>query len=79
MTESIRAIVCGAHYERLSVRDAYEVRAFHRFLGLGLSPFDGMSVIRRDFVGWLPYVTGVGPSPPEGFDAVPVTAWTVPS
>lgn len=74
----------------LTEHDRREVAAFKRFLSLGVRPDDAHR-IPREFPGWLPYVLGHffeagGPgqplallAPPEGFDAVPMTAWTVPS
>lgn len=61
----------------LSDHDRREVVAFKRFLSLGIRPNDAARV-RREFPGWLPYVLGWGPPPPEGFDDVPVAAWPVP-
>jgi hypothetical protein len=57
--------------------DRREIEAFKRFLALGVRP-DEDGRIPREFPGWLPYVEGWGPPPPLGYDAVSLTAWTLP-
>jgi len=61
----------------LSGQDANEVRSFARFLSVIGAP--GERDIRREIPGWLPYCLGMGPPPPPEMDAVPWTAWTMPS
>jgi len=55
--------------------DPDPVAEFGRFLRV-LGPVEGASLWKN--VGWLPYALGFGPSPPEGMDDVPITAWTLP-
>lgn len=60
-----------------TARDRYEARTFARYLRLGLGP-DEPGELRRRAPGWIPYVLGLGPPPPEGMDAEHPTAWTLP-
>lgn len=64
----------------ISEHDLREINAFRRFLRLGVAPGEA-DRIPREFPGWLPYCLGVlsGSWPPEGYDDVPVTAWTFPA
>lgn len=68
---------CLVSTRTLSAHDRAEVAAFKRFLSLGVRSSEA-GRIPREFPGWLPYCLGTGPAPPEGFDDVPVTAWTLP-
>lgn len=63
-------------------RDVDEVLAFSRFLALGARPaLPGQEVARGEAIpqGWVPYVLGLGPAPPDELDDVRVTAWTMPA
>lgn len=76
----------------LTDHDRLEVEHFTRFLELaGPAPLPGEnSGFLKVYRGWLPYVLGHfffsgvwGPherslAPPEGYDDIPVTAWTMP-
>lgn len=66
--------------DRLSGNDIREIRTFERFLRAIDHP---PPVTRGDFScrlpGWVPYMLGVGPAPPEGHDHLPVTAWRLPA
>jgi hypothetical protein len=72
----------------ITEHDRREIAAFRRFLNLAGPPAD--PGVPRRYPGWIPYILGHffwsgvwGPHerslhPPEGFDEVPVTAWTLP-
>ena len=65
--------------------DAREIRAFGRFLKVA-GPPGSRTIHAPELAGWVPYILGdfYGSrgallAPPEGFDDVPVTAWTFPA
>lgn len=59
-------------------RDLAEVRDFQRFLQISGPADDEPGRLWR-IPGWIPYVLGIGPAPPEGFDLTPITAWSFPA
>lgn len=77
-----------ANIAKLADHDRREVRAFQRFLAEAgqVGPQEAWR-IPREWPGWLPYCLGrffyadgmALLAPPEGYGAVPITAWTFPA
>lgn len=63
--------------KQIGETDRRAILAFQRFLReVGNKPMPG---VLRDHPGWLPYVLGTGPPPPEGLGGLPLTAWRWPA